>query len=72
MNLVAVRLGAACLTRSLVLQRILAGRGIATTLWVGVRNEGQGLQAHAWVECGGVPVNDTPHGIRGFARMDLS
>lgn len=70
-NLVAGRLRATCLTRSLVLHRILAGRGIATVLRVGVRNEGDGLQAHAWVECDGVPVNDTTQRVRGFARVEL-
>lgn len=70
-NLVAARLRATCLTRSLVLQWILARRGIGTELKVGVRNEGDGLQAHAWLECGGVPVNDTVHGVHGFARMEL-
>jgi hypothetical protein len=70
-NLVAARLRATCLTRSLVLHWILARRGIGTELKVGVRNEGDGLHAHAWLECGGVPVNDTVHGVHGFARMEL-
>lgn len=70
-NLVAARLHATCLTRSLVLHRILAGRGIATMLRVGVRNEAGRVQAHAWLECGGVPVNDTAHGVRGFALLEL-
>ena len=70
-KLVAVRLRATCLTRSLVLQWVLARRGIVTELKVGVRNEGDGLHAHAWLECGGVPVNDTVHGVHGFARMEL-
>ena len=70
-NLVAARLRATCLTRSLVLQWILARRGIGTELKVGVRNEGDGLHAHAWLECGGVPVNDTVYGVDGFARMEL-
>ena len=70
-NLVAARLRATCLTRSLVLQWILARRGIGTELKVGVRNRGDGLHAHAWLECGGVLVNDTVHGVHGFARMDV-
>jgi hypothetical protein len=70
-NLVAARLRATCLTRSLVLQWVLARRGIGTDLKVGVRNEGEGLQAHAWLECGGVPVNDTVQAVHGFARMEL-
>ena len=70
-NLVAARLRATCLTRSLVLQWILARRGIGTELKVGVLNRGDGLHAHAWLECGGVLVNDTVHGVHGFARMEL-
>ena len=70
-NLVAVRLRATCLTRSLVLQWMLARRGVGTELKVGVRHEGGVLDAHAWLECGGVPVNDTVHGVQGFARMEL-
>jgi len=70
-NLVAVRLRATCLTRSLVLQWVLARRGIGTELKVGVRMEVDGLHAHAWLECGGVPVNDSAHGVNGFARMEL-
>ena len=70
-NLVAARLRATCLTRSLVLQWILARRGIGTELKVGVLNRGDGLHAHAWLECGGVLVNDTVHGVHGFARMEV-
>jgi hypothetical protein len=70
-NLVAARVRATCLTRSLVLQWILARRGIGTELKVGVRNEGNGLHAHAWLECGGAPVNDTVHGVQGFVRLEL-
>lgn len=70
-NLVAARLRATCLTRSLVLHWILARRGIGAELKVGVRNEGGGLHAHAWLECGGVPVNDTVHGVQGFVRLEL-
>ena len=59
-----------CLTRTLV-SNGSCSRGIGTELKVGVRNEGDGLHAHAWLECGGVPVNDTVHGVHGFARMEL-
>ena len=70
-NLVAARLRATCLARSLVLRWILARRGIGTELKVGVRNEGGGLHAHAWLECDGVPVNDTVRGVQGFVRLEL-
>ena len=41
-----------CLTRSLVLLRILARRGIPATMVIGVR-AAPVFGAHAWVECGG-------------------
>lgn len=46
-----------CLTRSLVLIRILARRGIETKLVIGVRAD-DGFAAHAWVELDGVPLLD--------------
>lgn len=47
-----------CLTRSLVLLHLLAKRGVKAELRVGVRMLRGGLDAHAWVEHEGVPVND--------------
>ena len=52
-----------CLRRSLCLQALLARRGIATSLRVGVDagaslKEGKGLEAHAWLEWQGQPIND--------------
>ncbi|MES2937369.1 MAG: lasso peptide biosynthesis B2 protein [Pseudomonadota bacterium] len=49
---------ASCLTRSLVLQWLLRRHGIAAQLRIGVRRLQGPLDAHAWVEYGGVPVND--------------
>lgn len=45
---------ARCLARSLVLTRLLARRGIASTLVIGVRPEP--FEAHAWVEFEGIAV----------------
>ena len=71
---VAARYGpirAACLVRSLVLIRILSGRGVAGTLQIGVRKgRSSQLDAHAWVECDGVPVNDHPNVASDFAVFD--
>ena len=71
---VAARYGpirAACLVRSLVLIRILSGRGVAGTLQIGVRKGASSqLDAHAWVECHGIPVNDHPNVARDFAVFD--
>jgi hypothetical protein len=44
-----------CLMRSLVLTRLLARRGIETSLVIGVRTE-PAFGAHAWVEHDGVPL----------------
>lgn len=53
-----------CLRRSLALQRLLAGQGIAATLRFGVRLDpgaaaGQPrFQAHAWLEHNGRPISE--------------
>lgn len=48
-----------CLSRSLVLARVLAQHGIPFDLRIGVRKQGGRLDAHAWLECEGAPVNDS-------------
>jgi hypothetical protein len=55
-----------CLTRSLVLTRLLARRGIAATLVIGARPAPNFL-AHAWVECEGEPVLAAGDG--SFSRL---
>jgi Transglutaminase-like superfamily len=55
-----------CLCRSLVLTRILARRGIPARLVIGARTS-PGFLAHAWVECGGVPVLSSGGG--SFGRL---
>lgn len=49
-----------CLTRSLYLWWLLRRRGVGAKLRIGVRLEDGTLEAHAWVECDGIPVNDRP------------
>ncbi len=46
-----------CLRQALVLQRLLAGRGIRAELRIGVRKEADRLHAHAWVEYAGQVVS---------------
>ena len=46
-----------CLTRSLVLMRLLARRGLESQLVIGVQAD-DGFAAHAWVEVDGVPLLD--------------
>lgn len=55
-----------CLTQSLVLTRLLARRGRASRLVIGV-SPGQAFGAHAWVERGDVPLLPS-HG-REFERL---
>ena len=47
-----------CLEQSLVLCWLLARKGIESELRFGARKEDVRLEAHAWVECCGVPLNE--------------
>jgi hypothetical protein len=49
---------ATCLSRSLLLVWLLSRRGVKSSLRIGVRLTQGALEAHAWVECDGIPVND--------------
>ncbi len=49
-----------CLPRALVLQRLLARKGIDSLLRIGVKRDGGLLEGHAWVECAGVPIGEGP------------
>ncbi len=51
--------GASCLVRSVALLGVLRRRGIAAELRIGVGAASPALEAHAWVEVGGVPINDS-------------
>jgi hypothetical protein len=51
-------LGFKCLVQSLAVARVLARRGIATDIHLGVQPEASGLNAHAWVERQGRALND--------------
>lgn len=50
--------GASCLVRSLALLGLLRRHGIAAQLRVGIGRTAPRLEAHAWVEVDGAPVND--------------
>jgi hypothetical protein len=57
---------ATCLSQALVVQFLLARRGIDSTLWLGARRTEVGrFSAHAWVQCGGRMVIGGP--TDGFA-----
>lgn len=41
-----------CLVQALTAQKMLKNKGISTTIYLGVRKEGNEMKAHAWVRCG--------------------
>ena len=59
-----------CLPASLVAADFLAARGFDARLRLGVRREGGGIEAHAWVEHGGAPVFDVREPGARFASFD--
>jgi hypothetical protein len=59
-----------CLTRSLLLVWLLGRRGAASDLRIGVRPAPGGIDAHAWVEHEGRPVNDALGVSARFAVFD--
>jgi hypothetical protein len=56
-----------CLPQSLVLWWLLRRQGLAGELHIGVRPEASRLEAHAWVEFQGQPLNDGADVGRRFA-----
>jgi len=48
-----------CLEESLVLVHMLLRRGIAAQLRIGVRRNQPKFEAHAWVECDGIALNES-------------
>jgi len=59
-----------CLTRSLALSWLLRMQGIDSELRFGVRKDGDGLEAHAWVEREGIVLFD-PYDVRaGFTPLE--
>ena len=59
---------AACLQRSVVATWLLRRHGIAAELVIGCRP--LPFESHAWVEVGGLVVNDTPQYQRAFTVLD--
>lgn len=70
--LAAVRVpgGSTCLDRSVLLWAVGVRRGLAPELRVGVARENAGLDAHAWVELGGVVMNDDADVATRYAVFD--
>ena len=61
-----------CLEESLALWWLLARRGIASELRVGVRKCGEKMEAHAWVECEGDALNEPDDVHENFAAFDAA
>ncbi len=59
-----------CLKKSLVLWGLLRYQGIESELRIGVRRETVKFEAHAWVECEGFVLNDTPNVRDRFAMFE--
>jgi hypothetical protein len=58
-----------CLTRSILLACLLKRRGIEVCVRIGVRLADGSLDAHAWVEFLGLPVNERPGIADQFAAF---
>ena len=58
---------ALCLEQSLALYYLLRQRGVDARLRLGVQP--YPFSAHAWVEHGGVPLNDFPEHVRHFIAL---
>jgi hypothetical protein len=61
---------AKCLPVSLVLAWLLRRQGIETELRLGVRKTAAGLEAHAWIELGGIPLIDSPQVHERFVAFE--
>jgi hypothetical protein len=61
-----------CLPRSLVVKARLCHLGVPADLRIGVSVADSGLQAHAWVEVDGDPVNDSRGVVEQFSPFDAA
>ncbi|MFO7763075.1 MAG: lasso peptide biosynthesis B2 protein [Wenzhouxiangellaceae bacterium] len=62
--------GVRCLARSLCLWWWMRGAGLDPALEIGVRRgEDDAVQSHSWVECDGVPVDETPEVVARFRPL---
>jgi len=59
-----------CLPRALALQWMLARHGCAASLRIGVRRQGNGLAANAWLEHEGTPLMERPGIAEEYAPFD--
>jgi hypothetical protein len=61
-----------CMHRSLALQRVLARRGIAAALQIGLGRRPALFPGHAWLEVGGAIVNDDPEIVARYVPLNIS
>ena len=60
----------ACLEQSLALWWLLGRQGIASSVRIGARKTDQKFEAHAWVECEGVALNEPEEPHKHYAAFD--
>jgi hypothetical protein len=60
-----------CLPQSLALAWLLARRGVAVDLRLGVSRQRQKFEAHAWLELDGIAINDTAQSTQRFLPLNL-
>ena len=61
-----------CLPRALALHRLLAWRGIRSRVRLGLRRTANGVDGHAWVECGGAPVGEDATLLAPYVACETS
>lgn len=59
-----------CLERSIVLRWLLSSRGISSELRIGAQKRSNKFEAHAWIECEGVVLNDIEDVHSHFVPFD--
>jgi hypothetical protein len=59
-----------CLERSIALHRLCERFGVSTELRIGVRKQGDVLEAHAWVEHDSTIVGSAVEHCRGFKPLN--
>jgi len=61
-----------CLEKSLALWWFLGRRGIASSVHIGTRKNGNRLEAHAWIEFGGNALDETGGSLPDYAPFDAA
>jgi hypothetical protein len=59
----------ACLEQSLALWWLLGRQGIASSVRIGTRKTEEKFEAHAWVECEGVALNEPEESHKHYAAF---